>query len=55
MLVAMIAMYMQAGTTDIPTLMTHPFSSETMRVLGFSVVGGRADADVPRVLRLASR
>ena len=24
MLVAMIAMYMQAGTTDIPTLMTHP-------------------------------
>jgi NADH-quinone oxidoreductase subunit M len=40
MLVAMIAMYMQAGTTDIPTLMTYPFSSETMRVLGFSVVGG---------------
>ena len=40
MLVAMIAMYMQAGTTDIPTLMTHEFSSETMRVLGFSVVGG---------------
>ena len=26
MLVAMIAMYMQAGTTDIPTLMTHPFA-----------------------------
>jgi NADH-quinone oxidoreductase subunit M len=40
MLVAMIAMYMQSGTTDIPTLMTYPFPSETMRVLGFSVVGG---------------
>ena len=26
MLVAMIAMYMQAGTTDIPTLMTYQFS-----------------------------
>jgi NADH-quinone oxidoreductase subunit M len=40
MLVALIAMYMQAGTTDIPTLMTYPFPSETMRVLGFSIVGG---------------
>jgi NADH-quinone oxidoreductase subunit M len=40
MLVAMIAMYFQAGTTDIPTLLTHPFSSETMRVLGIGVVGG---------------
>jgi NADH-quinone oxidoreductase subunit M len=40
MLVAMIAMYMQAGTTDIPTLLTFPFSSETMRVLGLTIVGG---------------
>jgi len=40
MLVALIAMYMQAGTTDIPMLMEYPFSSETMRVLGFSIVGG---------------
>jgi len=40
MLVAMIAMYMQAGTTDIPTLMAFTFPSETMRVLGFTVVGG---------------
>ena len=40
MLVAMIAMYYQAGTTDIPTLLTYPFPSETMRVLGFTVVGG---------------
>jgi NADH-quinone oxidoreductase subunit M len=40
MLVAMVAMYMQAGTTDIPTLMAHPFPSEAMRVLGLPVVGG---------------
>ncbi len=40
MLVAMIAMYAQAGTTDIPTLLTHTFSSEPMSVLGFTVIGG---------------
>jgi NADH-quinone oxidoreductase subunit M len=40
MLVAMIAMYADAGTTDIPTLMTHVFSSETVSVLGFRIVGG---------------
>ncbi|MFO1207642.1 MAG: NADH-quinone oxidoreductase subunit M [Amaricoccus sp.] len=40
MLVAMIAMYWQAGTTDIPTLLTHQFSSETIRVLGITIVGG---------------
>ncbi|MFO1143470.1 MAG: NADH-quinone oxidoreductase subunit M [Amaricoccus sp.] len=40
MLVAMIAMYWQAGTTDIPTLLTFPFASEPIRVLGFTVVGG---------------
>ena len=40
MLVALIAMWWQAGTTDIPTLLTYQFSSETMRVLGFTVVGG---------------
>jgi NADH-quinone oxidoreductase subunit M len=40
MLVAMIAMYIQAGTTDIPTLLTFEFPSESMRVLGFTVVGG---------------
>ncbi len=41
MLVAMIAMYMQAGTTDIPTLMTHPVQRpRPIRVLGFTVVGG---------------
>ncbi|TDT74929.1 NADH dehydrogenase subunit M [Litoreibacter halocynthiae] len=40
MLVAMIAMYMDAGTTDIPTLLTHTFASETFSVAGVTVVGG---------------
>ena len=40
MLVAMIAMYMDAGSTDIPTLLNHNFGSETMNVMGFQVVGG---------------
>ncbi|MEI4260450.1 NADH-quinone oxidoreductase subunit M [Roseovarius sp. D0-M9] len=40
MLVAMVAMFSDAGTTDIPTLMRHGFDSETFSVLGFSIVGG---------------
>ncbi|ARC37592.1 NADH-quinone oxidoreductase subunit M [Paracoccus yeei] len=40
MLVAMIAMYRMAGTTDIPTLLTFDFPSETFRLLGISVIGG---------------
>ncbi|MBC2836788.1 NADH-quinone oxidoreductase subunit M [Paragemmobacter straminiformis] len=40
MLVAMIAMYMDAGTTDIPTLLSHSFASDEMVVMGFHVVGG---------------
>ena len=40
MLVAMIAMYRMAGTTDIPTLLTFDFPSETYRLLGVTVVGG---------------
>ena len=40
MLVAMIAMYHAAGTTDIPTLMSFAFSSDTISVLGFPVKGG---------------
>ncbi|WP_417259196.1 NADH-quinone oxidoreductase subunit M [Celeribacter sp.] len=46
MLVAMVAMYLDAGTTCIggcgeaTSLMTHTFSSETLSVLGFQVVGG---------------
>ena len=40
MLVAMIAMYFVAGTTDIPTLMAFEFSSEPMAVLGLTIAGG---------------
>ncbi|MGB3407377.1 MAG: NADH-quinone oxidoreductase subunit M [Jannaschia sp.] len=40
MLVAMIAMYLDAGTTDIPTLLTHDFSYAPLSVLGFNIVGG---------------
>ena len=40
MLVAMIAMYFAAGTTDIPTLMAFEFSSEPMAVLGLTIAGG---------------
>ena len=40
MLVAMVMMYVDAGTTDIPTLLNHQFGTETFSVLGFTVVGG---------------
>jgi NADH-quinone oxidoreductase subunit M len=40
MLVAMIYMYVEAGTTDIPTLMHHAFGSEDFPVLGIHIVGG---------------
>jgi len=40
MLVAMIAMYVDAGTTDIPTLLHHQFSTETFSVMGWQVIGG---------------
>ncbi|OAN75845.1 NADH-quinone oxidoreductase subunit M [Jannaschia sp. EhC01] len=40
MLVAMVMMYVDAGTTDIPTLLNHNFGTETFSVLGFTVVGG---------------
>ena len=40
MLVAMVGMYADAGTTDIPTLMTHQFAHESFSVLGIYVVGG---------------
>ncbi len=40
MLVAMIAMYAQAGTTDIPTLMAFSFDSSPLTFLGFTIVGG---------------
>ena len=40
MLVAIVAMFSDAGTTDIPALMRHGFDSETFSVLGIPVVGG---------------
>jgi NADH-quinone oxidoreductase subunit M len=40
MLVAMVAMFSQAGTTDIPTLMAFDFGSEDFTILGVQIVGG---------------
>ncbi len=40
MLVAMVAMFADAGTTDIPTLMTHTFGTENFSLLGVQIVGG---------------
>lgn len=40
MLVAIIAMYVDSGTTDIPTLFLHEFNATPLRVLGINVLGG---------------
>ncbi|NNU81846.1 NADH-quinone oxidoreductase subunit M [Halovulum dunhuangense] len=40
MLVAMIAMYMEAQTTDIVRLLNHDFASDTISVLGWQILGG---------------
>ncbi len=40
MLVAMIYMYLDAGTTDIPTLLSHQFGSENFSLLGIQIMGG---------------
>jgi NADH-quinone oxidoreductase subunit M len=40
MLVAIVAMYADAGTTDIPSLMKHSFASENFSLLGIHVLGG---------------
>ncbi|MBU2993800.1 NADH-quinone oxidoreductase subunit M [Octadecabacter sp. 1_MG-2023] len=40
MLVAMVAMYSAAGTTDIPTLMQFPFGTDTFSILGIQIIGG---------------
>jgi NADH-quinone oxidoreductase subunit M len=40
MLVAMVAMYMDAGTTDIAALLTHEFASDTFYLGGLRIVGG---------------
>ena len=40
MLVAMVGMYADAGTTDIEQLLVHNFGSETFSLLGIQIVGG---------------
>ncbi|KAF0674855.1 NADH-quinone oxidoreductase subunit M [Profundibacterium mesophilum] len=40
MLVAMIAMYVDAGTTDIPALLAHSFASDGFTLFGLHVAGG---------------
>ncbi len=40
MLVAMIAMYVDAGTADIPTLLNHQFSAGTIEIMGWQIMGG---------------
>ncbi|WP_439524360.1 NADH-quinone oxidoreductase subunit M [Marivita sp.] len=40
MLVAMVAMFSDAGTTDIEQLLVHQFGSESFSVLGVQIVGG---------------
>lgn len=40
MLVAILYMWFEAGTTDIPTLMQHQFATENMVILGVTIVGG---------------
>ena len=40
MLVAMVGMFADAGTTDMVQLLKHDFGSETFSLLGFQIVGG---------------
>ncbi len=40
MLVAMLAMYVDAGTTDIPTLLEHQFSYGAISLFGLPIAGG---------------
>jgi len=40
MLVAMVGMFSDAGTTDMEVLLTHQFASENFSLLGIQVVGG---------------
>ncbi|AXC50877.1 NADH-quinone oxidoreductase subunit M [Paracoccus suum] len=40
MLVAMVAMFRMAGTTDIPTLLGFDFPSEPLHALGWTILGG---------------
>ncbi|MHA6264009.1 NADH-quinone oxidoreductase subunit M [Arenibacterium sp. CAU 1754] len=40
MLVAMVGMYADAGTTDVAALLNHEFGSDTFSLLGIQIVGG---------------
>ena len=40
MLVAMVGMFLSAGTTDIPTLMSFTFGTDTFSILGIQIIGG---------------
>ncbi|WP_406645113.1 NADH-quinone oxidoreductase subunit M [Aliisedimentitalea scapharcae] len=40
MLVAMVAMFSDAGTTDIESLLTHQFAFDDFSILGIQIVGG---------------
>ena len=40
MLVAMVGMFVAAGTTDIPTLMNFTFETESFSILGVQIIGG---------------
>jgi len=40
MLVAMIYMYWDAGTTDIPALLMHSFDAGPVEILGWQIIGG---------------
>ena len=40
MLLAILAMYAQAGTTDIPTLLSFKFPSQAISILGWEIQGG---------------
>ncbi|MDT8327998.1 MAG: NADH-quinone oxidoreductase subunit M [Roseovarius sp.] len=40
MLVAMVAMFSDAGTTDIAALLKHEFASDSFSILGIQIVGG---------------
>ncbi len=40
MLVAMVAMFSDAGSTDIVFLLTHNFKSDILNVFGFQILGG---------------
>lgn len=40
MLIAMIAMYADAGTTDIAKLLTHSFDTGPIDILGWQIIGG---------------